>query len=74
MNAELRTHKDFDAWKRSLDLVETIYKATKAFPGEELHGGYPPEVGIAVITSWGRRNQLRRAVVSVPSNIVHPVE
>jgi len=41
MNAELRTHKDFDAWKRSLDLVETIYKATKAFPGEELHG-LPP--------------------------------
>jgi hypothetical protein len=73
MNAELRTHKDFDAWKRSLDLVETIYKATKAFLGEELHG-LPCEVGIAVITSWSRRNQLRRAVVSVPSNIARPVE
>ena len=38
-----------------MDLVETIYKATKAFPGEELYG----------LTS-----QLRRAAVSIPSNIV----
>jgi len=36
MNAELKTHKDLDAWKRSLDLVETVYKVTKAFPQEEL--------------------------------------
>ena len=73
MNEKLKTHKDLDAWKRSMDLVETIYKATKAFPGEELYG-LPREVDLAVITSWGRRNQLRRAVVSVPSNIVCPVK
>ena len=73
MSEKLKTHKDLDAWKRSMDLVETVYKATKAFPDEELYG-LPREVGIAVITSWGRRNQLRRAAVSVPSNIVHPVE
>ena len=73
MDAELRTYKDLDAWKRSMDLVETVYKATKAFPGEELYG-LPREVDIAVITSWGRRNQLRRAAVSIPSNIVHPVK
>jgi len=54
MNANLKTHKDLDAWKRSMDLVETIYKATKEFPPEELYG----------LTS-----QLRRAAVSIPSNI-----
>jgi four helix bundle protein len=54
MNAELKTHKDLDAWKRSLDLVETVYKVTKAFPQEEL---------------YGLTNQLRRAAVSIPSNI-----
>lgn len=67
-DGELRTHKDLDAWRRSLDLVEVVYKVTKEFPQEELYG-LPREVDIAVITSWGRRNQLRRAVVSVPSNI-----
>ena len=59
MNEKLKTHKDLDAWKRSMDLVETIYKATKAFPGEEL---------------YGLTNQLRRAAVSIPSNIARPVE
>jgi len=54
MNAKLRTHKDLDAWRRGLDLVEVVYKVTKAFPQEEL---------------YGLTNQLRRAVVSVPSNI-----
>ena len=73
MNERLKTHKDLDAWRRSLDLVEVVYKVTKEFPQEELYG-LPREVDIAVITSWGRRNQLRRAVVSVPSNIVYPVK
>ena len=54
MNAELKTHKDLDAWRKSLDLVETVYKVTKAFPQEEL---------------YGLTNQLRRAAVSIPSNI-----
>jgi len=87
MNAELKTHKDLDAWKRSLDLVETVYKVTKAFPQEELYG-LPREVHVGVITSWGeprgiceyaaipwgRQDQLRRAAVSIPSNIARPVE
>ena len=54
MNANLKTHKDLDAWKRSMDLVETIYKVTKEFPPEEL---------------YGLTNQLRRAAVSITSNI-----
>ena len=54
MDAELRTHKDLDAWKRSIDLVDAVYRMTKTFPPEEL---------------YGLTNQLRRAAVSVPSNI-----
>jgi len=54
MNAELKTHKDLDAWKRSLDLVEMVYKVTKAFSQEEL---------------YGLTNQSRRAEFSIPSKI-----
>jgi len=73
MDEKLKTHKDLDAWKRSLDLVEMIYKVTKAFPQEELYGLPRGIYGYAAIP-WGRRNQLRRAVVSIPSNIVYPVK
>ena len=54
MDEKLKTHKDLDAWKRSLDLVEMVYKVSKEFPKEEL---------------YGLINQLRRAAVSIPSNI-----
>ncbi len=49
-----RSYKDLIAWRKSMELVAEIYKATQKFPKEELYG----------ITS-----QLRRAAVSVPSNI-----
>ena len=48
------THEDLDVWKLSIDLVENIYKLTMAFPSEE---------------KFGLTSQLRRAAVSVPSNI-----
>lgn len=47
-------HKDLDVWKRSMDLVEEIYKITSNFPSSEI---------------YGLANQLRRTSVSVPSNI-----
>lgn len=47
-------HKDLDIWKRSMDLVEEIYTFTKSFPDDE---------------KFGLTNQIRRAVVSIPSNI-----
>ena len=54
MNADLRTHKDLDVWKEAIELVEAVYGLTRAFPKTEMYG----------LTS-----QLRRAAVSVPSNI-----
>jgi four helix bundle protein len=50
----LKTHKDLDVWKNSVDLVVSIYEITKMFPKEEM---------------YGMTNQLRRAAVSIPSNI-----
>jgi four helix bundle protein len=48
------SYQDLIAWQKAMDLAEEIYKATRGFPKDELYG----------LTS-----HLRRAVVSVPSNI-----
>jgi len=48
------THKDLDVWKMGLDLVERLYKVTSKFPKEE---------------QFGLIAQMRRATVSIPSNI-----
>ena len=48
------TYRDLEAWKQGMDLVERCYKSTASFPTSELYG----------IT-----NQLRRAAISIPSNI-----
>ncbi|MBE0503755.1 MAG: four helix bundle protein [Desulfuromonadales bacterium] len=50
----MKNHKDLDVWQRSMDLVVTVYEVTRSWPKEELFG----------ITS-----QVRRAAVSVPSNL-----
>ena len=49
-----KPHKNLIAWQNSMDLVEQVYELTKKLPREEVYG----------LTS-----QLRRAAVSVPSNI-----
>ena len=48
------THEDLDVWKLSMNLVVDIYTLTKSFPSDE---------------KFGLISQLRRAAVSVPSNI-----
>ena len=50
----IRSFKDLEIWKRGIDIVETIYRITQPFSEKEL---------------YGLTNQLRRAAVSVPSNI-----
>ena len=54
VGAQIRSHRDLIAWQKSMDLVESIYCATKEFPKDELYG----------LTS-----QMRRAAVSIPANI-----
>lgn len=54
MIEQVKTHKDLEVWKLGLVFVKDVYVATKKFPQEEMYG----------LTS-----QLRRASVSVPTNI-----
>ena len=51
---KLKDHRDLDVWNKAMDLVEDIYALAKQFPQDERYG----------LTS-----QLKRAAVSVPSNI-----
>lgn len=52
--ASIRSYRDLLVWQKGLELAEQIYRLTKAFPDEE---------------RFGLVAQMRRAVVSVPSNI-----
>ncbi len=48
------TYENLRVWRRSMDLVLEVYRTTALFPRQEVYG----------LTS-----QMRRAAVSVPSNI-----
>lgn len=50
----MSTHKDLNVWKKSMNLVILTYRLTNQFPKEEL---------------FGLASQMRRAAVSIPSNI-----
>ena len=50
----MKGHRDLVVWQKAMSLVTEIYRATRDFPKEEMYG----------LTS-----QLRRAAVSVPSNL-----
>lgn len=54
MEVSVRGHRDLVAWQKGMQLVKDIYRVTQDFPREEIYG----------LTS-----QLRRAAVSVPSNV-----
>jgi hypothetical protein len=34
----IKTHKDLDVWKKSMDLVKDIYRLTKSFLDAEKYG------------------------------------
>jgi four helix bundle protein len=50
----MKTFKDLIVWQRATEFAITVYKITSRFPATE---------------QYGLINQLRRAVVSIPSNI-----
>lgn len=50
----MRNYKNFDVWKEGISLVHKIYQLTLSFPKTEI---------------YGLQNQMKRAAVSIPSNI-----
>jgi len=46
--------KDLKAWQKAMDLADLVYDVTDRFPRHEL---------------YGLTNQMRRAAVSIPSNV-----
>lgn len=50
----IRSHRDLDVWKDAMRLVEITYRLTEALPRSE---------------QFGLTRQMRRASVSIPSNI-----
>lgn len=49
-----KPHEQLEAWKAAMQLVKVVYQLTSVFPVEE---------------RYGLAQQMRRAAVSVPSNI-----
>jgi four helix bundle protein len=50
----VNSHRDLVVWQKSIEFVTKIYETTNNFPKEEL---------------FGLTSQLRRAAISIPSNI-----
>ncbi len=50
----ISSYKDLRVWNGAMELVEEVYRLTKGFPKDE---------------AFGLTSQMRRAAVSVPSNI-----
>ena len=50
----MRKHHELKAWQEAMELVKEIYRVTREFPKEEI---------------YGLVSQMRRAAVSIPSNI-----
>jgi len=50
----METHKNLLVWQKSMAFVTELYKLTRKYPNDE---------------QYGLINQLRRAAVSIPSNI-----
>lgn len=50
----MTSHKELKVWQKGIELVKSIYEITKSFPNNE---------------QFGLVSQMRRAAVSIPSNI-----
>jgi four helix bundle protein len=54
LSESVKNYRDLIAWQKSMLLVKNIYDLTQQFPKDEL---------------FGLTSQIKRAVISVPSNI-----
>ena len=52
--ATIKSYRDLEVWQKSMSFVVDVYNAVKTFPREE---------------TYGLSDQIRRAAVSIPSNI-----
>jgi four helix bundle protein len=52
--SEISSYKDLIVWQKGMELVEAVYRLTLLLPEDE---------------RWGLVSQMRRAAVSIPSNI-----
>jgi len=50
----VKSYRELIVWQKAMDFVEALYRASKKFPSDE---------------KFGLTSQLRRAAVSIPSNI-----
>ena len=50
----VKSYRELTTWQKAMDLVVQVYKMSRSFPREE---------------AFGLTSQLRRAAVSIPSNI-----
>jgi len=51
---EVSDYKDLEVWQRAIEMVAEVYRLSASFPESE---------------KFGLTNQIRRAAVSIPSNI-----
>lgn len=54
MTDSIKTFRDLQVWQKGMELCKVIYSSTKEFPDDE---------------KFGLTSQMRRASVSIPSNI-----
>lgn len=54
MSTVFKSYQDLEVWRKAMVLTKDIYRVTVSFSGEE---------------QFGLINQMRRAAVSIPSNI-----
>ena len=54
MNTKPQSYKDLVVWQKGIQAAKLIYNLTRNFPGEE---------------KFGMISQMRRAAISIPSNI-----
>jgi four helix bundle protein len=54
MNASFKSYRDLEVWRKAMSLTTEIYTVTAHYPNEE---------------KFGLVSQMRRAAVSIPSNL-----